>query len=123
MEELSKEQIKTKDKKKEKKKKKIKDNDNLKKNIERLPSKIDEIKIILSIVSFFFYFISFRGCEGTQSYCLVTLSPCFFYLIGVYIMICSLITLYIIYEALNNKISKIHLFYNVPLLNILVIFL
>ena len=41
MEELSKEQIKTKDKKKEKKKKKIKDDDNLKKNIERLPSKID----------------------------------------------------------------------------------
>ena len=123
MEELSKEQIKTKDKKKERKKKKIKDNDNLKKNIERLPSKIDEIKIILlSIVSFFFYFISFRGCEGTQSYCLVTLSPSFFYLIGVYIMICSLITLYIIYEALNNKISKIHLFYYVPLLIYLLYF-
>ena len=123
MEELSKEQIKTKDKKKEKKKKKIKDDDNLKKNIERLPSKIDEIKIILlSIVSFFFYFISFRGCEGTQSYCLVTLSPSFFYLIGVYIMICSLITLYIIYEALNNKISKIHLFYYVPLLIYLLYF-
>ena len=115
MEELKKEQIKSKNKKKEKNKKKIlKDNDELKKNIERLPSKIDEIKIILlSIVSFFFYFISFRGCEGTQSYCLVTLSPSFFYLIGVYIMICSLITLYIIYEALNNKISKIHLFYYV----------
>ena len=123
MEELSKEQIKTKDKKKEKKKKKIKDNDNLKKNIERLPSKIDEIKIILlSIVSFFFYFISFKGCEGTQSYCLVTLSPSFFYLIGVYIMICSLISLYIIYEALNNKISKIHLFYYVPLLIYLLYF-
>ena len=123
MEELSKEQIKTKDKKKEKKKKKIKDDDNLKKNIERLPSKIDDIKIILlSIVSFFFYFISFRGCEGTQSYCLVTLSPSFFYLIGVYIMICSLITLYIIYEALNNKISKIHLFYYVPLLIYLLYF-
>ena len=123
MEELSKEQIKTKDKKKERKKKKIKDDDNLKKNIERLPSKIDEIKIILlSIVSFFFYFISFRGCEGTQSYCLVTLSPSFFYLIGVYIMICSLITLYIIYEALNNKISKIHLFYYVPLLIYLLYF-
>ena len=123
MEELSKEQIKTKDKRKEKKKKKIKDDDNLKKNIERLPSKIDDIKIILlSIVSFFFYFISFRGCEGTQSYCLVTLSPSFFYLIGVYIMICSLITLYIIYEALNNKISKIHLFYYVPLLIYLLYF-
>ena len=89
----------------------------MKKNIERVPSKIDEIKIILLwIVSFFFYFISFRGYEGTQSYCLVTLSPSFFYLIGVYIMICSLITLYIIYEALNKKISKIHLFYYLPLL-------
>ena len=94
----------------------------MKKNI-RVPSKIDEIKIVLlSIVSFFFYFISFRGCEGTQSYCLVTLSPSFFYLIGVYIMICSLITLYIIYEALNNKISKIHLFYYVPLLIYLLYF-
>ena len=78
----------------------------MKKNI-RVPSKIDEIKIVLlSIVSFFFYFISFRGCEGTQSYCLVTLSPNFVNLIGVYIMICSLITLYIIYEVLKNKVSK-----------------
>jgi hypothetical protein len=37
-------------------------------------------------------------------------------------MICSLITLYIIYEALNNKISKIHLFYYVPLLIYLLYF-
>lgn len=124
MEELSKEQIKTKNKKKEKNKKKtLKDDNDLKKNIERLPSKIDEIKIVLlSIVSFFFYFISFRGCEGTQSYCLVTLSPGFFYLIGVYIMICSLITLYIIYEALKNKVSKIHLLYYLPLLIYLLYF-
>jgi len=124
MEELSKEQIKTKNKKKEKNKKKtLKDDNDLKKNIERLPSKIDEIKIVLlSIVSFFFYFISFRGCEGTQSYCLVTLSPGFFYLIGVYIMICSLITLYIIYETLKNKVSKIHLLYYLPLLIYLLYF-
>ena len=81
MEELSKEQIKTKNKKKEKNKKEIiKEDDDLKKNTV-LTSKIDEIKIILlSIVSFYFYFLSFRGCEGTQSYCLVTLSPSFFYL-------------------------------------------
>jgi len=124
MEELSKEQIKSKNKKKEKNKKKtLKDDNDLKKNIERLPSKIDEIKIVLlSIVSFFFYFISFRGCEGTQSYCLVTLSPGFFYLIGVYIMICSLITLYIIYETLKNKVSKIHLLYYLPLLIYLLYF-
>ena len=124
MEELSKEQIKTKNKKKDKNKKKIlKDDDKLKKNIEKIPSKYDEIKIILlSIVSFFFYFISFRGCEGTQSYCLVTLSPGFFYLIGVYIMICSLITLYIIYETLKNKVSKIHLLYYLPLLIYLLYF-
>ena len=124
MEELSKEQIKTKNKKKDKNKKKIlKYDDKLKKNIEKIPSKYDEIKIILlSIVSFFFYFISFRGCEGTQSYCLVTLSPGFFYLIGVYIIICSLITLYIIYEALKNKVSKIHLFYYIPLLIYLLYF-
>ena len=111
MEELSKEQIKSKNKKKEKNKKKIlKDDDKSQKNDElidtNLPSKIDEIKIILlSIASFYFYFISFKGCEGTQSYCLVTLSPSFFYLIGVYIMICSLITLYVIYEVLKNKVS------------------
>ena len=37
-------------------------------------------------------------------------------------MICSLISLYIIYEALNNKISKIHLFYYVPLLIYLLYF-
>ena len=68
----------------------------MKKNIERVPSKIDEIKIkLLWIVSFFFYFISFRGCEGTQSDCLIALSPSFF-LIGVYTMISSLIILHII---------------------------
>lgn len=125
MEELSKEEIKSKNKKKEKNKKKIiknDDNNELKKNIE-LKSNIDEIKIILlSIISFYFYYISFKGCEGTQSYCLVTLSPSFFYLIGVYIMVSSLITLYIIYEVLKGKISKIHLFYYMPLIIYLLYF-
>jgi len=123
-----KEQIKSKNNKKEKNKKKIlKDDDKSQKTDElidtNLPSKKNEIKIIiLSIVSFYFYFISFKGCEGTQSYCLVTLSPSFFYLIGVYIMICSLITLYIIYEVLKNKVSKVHLFYYLPLLIYLLYF-
>jgi len=104
MEELSKEQIKQKIKK-ENKKKILNDNDKSQKNDKlidtNLPSKIDEIKIILlSIASFYFNFISFKDCEGAQ----------------------SLITLYIIYEVLKKKASKVLLFYYIPLLIYLLYF-
>jgi hypothetical protein len=36
------------------------------------------LTFISIIISIFFYYLSFKGCEGTQTYCLVTLSPGFF---------------------------------------------
>ena len=78
--------------------------------------------VILSIISFFFYILSFKGCNGTQSYCLVTLSPGFFYSIGVYILISSIISLYIITQALSKKISRYHLIYYMPILIYLLYF-
>ena len=45
--------------------------------------KKDILIIFLSFLSFYFYIKSFKGCDGTQSYCLVTLSPSFFYLLGI----------------------------------------
>ena len=129
MEILPKEEIKEKSKnknnqKRNEQKENIDLEDNKDNNIQFKPSNnINELKIIiLSFVSFFFYFISFKGCEGTQSYCLVTLSPSFFYLIGVYIMICSLISLYIFYQVLKNKVSKFHLIYYLPILIYLLYF-
>ena len=84
---------------------------------------LNELKIpILSLISFFFFFLSFKGCNGTQSFCLVTLSPGFFYSIGIYIIICSLITLYILYQVIRNKISKYHLLYYLPILIYLLYF-
>ena len=84
---------------------------------------LNELKIpILSLISFFFYYLSFKGCNGTQSFCLVTLSPGFFYSIGIYIIICSLITLYILYQVIRNKISKYHLLYYLPILIYLLYF-
>ena len=83
----------------------------------------NELKIIiLSLISFYFYILSFKGCQGTQSYCLVTLSPGFFYSLGIYIIICCLITLYILYQVILNKVSKYHLFYYVPILIYLLYF-
>ena len=78
------------------------DNEVFKKSeIKDSKNKFFEIKdiliILLSMLSFYFYIKSFKGCDGTQSYCLVTLSPSFFYLLGIYILISSVITLYIIY--------------------------
>ena len=84
---------------------------------------INEIKIfVLSIISFYLYYLSFKGCEGTQSFCLVTLSPGFFYSIGVYIIICCLISLYIFYEVIKKRISKYHLVYYLPILIYLLYF-
>ena len=48
--------------------------------------KKDILILFLSFLSFYFYNKSFKGCHGTQSYCLVTLSPSFFYLLGIYII-------------------------------------
>ena len=103
----------------------IQKEENILKKDKSLISKIsiNELKIIiLSIISFCFYTLSFKGCEGTQSYCLVTLSPGFFYSLGVYIIICCLITLYILYQIILKKVSKYHLLYYLPILIYLLYF-
>lgn len=82
----------------------------------------DIIIISLSIISFYLYYLSFKGCKGTQSYCLVTLTPGFFYSIIIYIMISCIITIYIILQVLINKISKYHLLYYLPILIYLLYF-
>ena len=128
MENLKKEELTNKDKdEKINEKPKIFEDEKEKNYIKNNDSKskifFNELKIlILSLISFYLYFISFKGCEGTQSFCLVTLSPSFFYLLGVYIMICSLITLYIIYQVIKSSISKYHLLYYLPILIYLIYF-
>ena len=129
MEKLEKELLKKKKNKKDiiekDKKEKIQQEDEQKKKDKSLISifSFDELKIIiLSLISFYFYILSLKGCEGTQSYCLVTLSPGFFYSLGVYIIVCCLITLYILYQVLLNKVSKYHLLYYLPVLIYLLYF-
>ena len=101
-------------------------NDELKNNIKSEHKSISKRKdiliIFLSLLSFYFYIISFKGCDGTQSYCLVTLSPSFFYLLGIYIMISSIISLYIIYQILIHEASFFHLVYYIPILIYLLYF-
>ena len=117
MEKLQKEKFveKTKNENKEQIKEYLNEKDNNsfeKEEIKKIPKKFFRFKdiliIFLSILSFYFYFKSFKGCDGTQSYCLVTLSPSFFYLLGIYILISSVITLYIIYQILSQEVSFFH---------------
>ena len=98
----------------------IKNNTNQKHKL--ILAKKDILIIFLSFLSFYFYIISFKGCDGTQSYCLVTLSPSFFYLLGIYIMISSIISLYIIYQILIRAASFLHLVYYIPILIYLLYF-
>ena len=84
--------------------------------------KKDILILFLSFLSFYFYNKSFKGCHGTQSYCLVTLSPSFFYLLGIYIMISSIISLYIIYQILQKNASFFHLIYYIPIISYLLYF-
>ena len=98
----------------------IKNNTNQKHKL--ILTKKDILIIFLSFLSFYFYIISFKGCDGTQSYCLVTLSPSFFYLLGIYIMISSIISLYIIYQILIRAASFFHLVYYIPILIYLLYF-
>ena len=84
--------------------------------------KKDILILFLSFLSFYFYNKSFKGCYGTQSYCLVTLSPSFFYLLGIYIMISSIISLYIIYQILQKNASFFHLIYYIPIISYLLYF-
>ena len=127
MEKLTKEDIKKRRKNIEDKKLKRPEEKNESKKKENIPNSkssfINEIKItILSIISFLFYYLSFKGCEGTQSFCLVTLSPGFFYSIVLYITITSLISLYIFYKVLIKENSKYHLLYYLPILIYLLYF-
>ena len=84
--------------------------------------KKDILILFLSFLSFYFYKKSFKGCHATQSYCLVTLSPSFFYLLGIYIMISSIISLYIIYQILQKNASFFHLIYYIPIISYLLYF-
>ena len=84
--------------------------------------KKDILILFLSFLSFYFYIKSFKGCDGTQSYCLVTLSPSFFYLLGIYIMISSIITIYILYQILIKEASFFHLVYYIPVIIYLLYF-
>ena len=132
MEKLEKENIKENIAREIKQQAKIDSNDNnnniidskkeIKSEQKKLFNQKDIIVILLSIISFYFYIKSFKGCDGTQSYCLVTLSPSFFYLLGVYIIVTSLITLYIIYQTLTQEISYFHLIYYLPILTYLLYF-
>ena len=117
MEEIKEESIKERNKDTNKKDKIPLEKDKIKDKPLKSFSFINELKVILlSIVSFYFYILSFKGCQGTQSYCLVTLSPSFFYSLGVYLMISVLITLYLFFQILRNKKSKYHLLYYIPIL-------
>ena len=71
--------------------------------------KIDIYVLISIIISVILYKLSLKGCDGTQSYCLVTLSPGFFYLLGLYMAICSLIFAIIRTLMLFKKVSYKHL--------------
>ena len=73
------------------------------------------LTFISIIISIFFYYLSFKGCEGTQTYCLVTLSPEFFYLLGLYMIISTLIFCIFITNIIKRKISFLHLIYAIPL--------
>jgi len=77
--------------------------------------KIDIYIFISIIISIILYKLSLKGCDGTQSYCLVTLSPGFFYLLGLYMAICALIFSIIITMMLYKKVSIKHLFYIIPI--------
>ena len=73
------------------------------------------LTFISIIISIFFYYLSFKGCEGTQTYCLVTLSPGFFYLLGLYMIISTLIFCIFITNIVKRNISFLHLIYAIPL--------
>ena len=107
----------------------LKNNDNYTNEIKEMKyeqkqifNKKDILIVILSFISFYFYYKSFKGCDGTQSFCLVTLSPSFFYLLGVYVIITSIITIYILYQTLIQEISILHLIYYFPILIYLLYF-
>ena len=57
------------------------------------------------------YLLSLRGCEGTQTYCLVNLNPSFFYLLGLYLSICTIIIDILIIKAYNNTINRLNFVY------------
>ena len=63
------------------------------------------LTFISIIISIYFYYLSFKGCEGTQTYCLVTLSPGFFYLLGLYMIISTLIFCIFITNIIKRNIS------------------
>ena len=75
-------------------------------------SQSSSVKLIFFfILSIILYLLSLKGCDGTQTYCLVTLNPSFFYLLGVYLSLCAIIIDCILIKAYNKEINRYHLVY------------
>lgn len=72
------------------------------------------IILFLFVVSVILYIISLRGCQGTQTYCLVTLDPSFFYFLGVYLIFCTLIMDLFIIFLIKGKMNVLHFTYIIP---------
>ena len=76
---------------------------------------LNYIMPLLIILSCYLYILSLKGCEGTQTYCLVTLDPWFFYNLGIYLAISAFIIVLQITWFYYGKISFIHFIYTIPI--------
>lgn len=99
----------------------IDDDKTNKKNISHQTSNITVF--IFFAISVGLYLLSLRGCEGTQTYCLVNLNPAFFYLLGLYLSICTIILVILIIKAYYKTINRLNFVYIAPVYFYLLYFL
>lgn len=76
-------------------------------------NKYNRIFIFISIIGFYFYYLSLEGCYETQTYCLVNLNPEFFDRLFLYCILSSFILALNIFLMVRKKLSYGVIVFNV----------
>ena len=75
--------------------------------------------ILVSIISYFLYYLSLGGCDGTQTECLKNSNIAYYYLLVNYCLTSAGLAALIIFLMLHEYISKFHLIHQIIAFSIL----
>ena len=75
--------------------------------------------LFLAIISYFLYYLSLGGCDGTQTECLKNSNIAYYYMLVNYCFISAGLTAFIIFLMVYKRITKLHLIHQVIIFLIL----
>ena len=80
-------------------------------------TKAEKIKegliLFLAVISYFLYYLSLGGCDGTQTECLKNSNIAYYYMLVNYCFISAGLTAFIVFLMVYRRITKLHLIHQI----------